>query len=146
MTTVSFDRKVSRTPLWLLTKNPLANYPWSSHPEANLPDECEVVVIGAGFTGAGCAYFWSKQKAKSMAVLEMDDPASGSSGRNGGEIVMGDRRAFGAACRTGGVNQGGSCVALGGMHGELGRLGFDIGGDFFEVVPEDELTEGARRI
>lgn len=89
MTTVSFDRKVSRTPFWLLTENPLANYPWSSQPEANLPDECEVVVIGAGFTGAGCAYFWSKQKAKAMAVLEMDDPASGASGRNGGEIVMG---------------------------------------------------------
>ena len=48
-----------------------------------------VVVIGAGFTGAGCAYFWSKQKAESMVVLEMDDPASGASGRNGGEIVMG---------------------------------------------------------
>ncbi len=89
MTTVDFDRKISRTPFWLITENPLANHPWSSQPEANLPDECEVVVIGAGFTGAGCAYFWSKHKAKPMTVLEMDDPASGASGRNGGEIVMG---------------------------------------------------------
>ncbi len=89
MTTVNFEHKISRTPFWLITENPLANYPWSSQTEASLPNECEVIVIGAGFTGAGCAYFWSKHKAKSMAVLEMDDPASGASGRNGGEIVMG---------------------------------------------------------
>jgi len=89
MTTVSFDRKISRTPYWLISENPLENYPWSSQSEQNIPEECEVVVIGAGFTGAGCAYFWSKQKAESMVVLEMDDPASGASGRNGGEIVMG---------------------------------------------------------
>ena len=89
MTTVKFDRRISRTPIWLITENPLANFPWSTQPGAKLPEEFEVVVIGAGFTGAGCAYFWSKQNAKPMAVLEMDDPASGASGRNGGEIVMG---------------------------------------------------------
>ena len=61
----------------------------SKQPKAILPDDSEVVVIGAGFTGAGCAYFWSKHDAKPMVILEMDDPASGASGRNGGEIVMG---------------------------------------------------------
>ena len=89
MTTVSFGREISRTPIWLIEENPLADIPWSKQPQAILPDESEVVVIGAGFTGAGCAYFWSKHDARPMVILEMDDPASGASGRNGGEIVMG---------------------------------------------------------
>ena len=46
-------------------------------------------MIGAGFTGAGCAYHWSKQGAGRLALLEMEDPASGASGRNEGLVVMG---------------------------------------------------------
>lgn len=89
LTTVSFAECVSRTPIWLAQGNPLANHPWRDRPDASLPEEAEVVVIGAGFTGAGCAYHWSKSNGGRMVVLEMNDPASGASGRNEGLVVMG---------------------------------------------------------
>lgn len=88
---VTFDQPISRTPYWLSGGNPLANYPWRDQPEATLPKLAEVVVIGAGFTGGALAYHWAKAGSldKQMVVLEMDDPANGASGRNGGEVVMG---------------------------------------------------------
>ncbi|NOZ50035.1 MAG: FAD-binding oxidoreductase [Chloroflexi bacterium] len=89
LSTVSFARCVSKVPVWLAEGNPFANYPWSTQPDAQLPDEVEVAVIGAGFTGAGCAYHWAKQGAGDMVVLEMNDPASGASGSNEGVVVMG---------------------------------------------------------
>lgn len=87
--TARFARPVSRTPIWLAAGNPLANHPWADEPNAALPTRADVVVIGAGFTGAGCAYHWAKAGQGQMVVLEMDDPASGASGRNEGLVVMG---------------------------------------------------------
>ena len=87
--TAHFTRPVSRTPIWLAAGNPLANHPWADDPDAALPKRSDVVVIGAGFTGAGCAYHWAKAGRGHMVVLEMDDPASGASGRNEGLVVMG---------------------------------------------------------
>jgi len=92
-----FQRPVSSTPIWLADGNPLANHPWVDNNQARLPSRVDVVVIGAGFTGASCAYHWSKQKGHwskqkgggRLAVLEMGDPASGASGRNEGLVVMG---------------------------------------------------------
>lgn len=91
LTTSTFAKPVSRTPFWLTAKCPLANHPWENDPQAALPDEVDTVVIGAGFSGGSCAYHWSKNAPadRTMAVLEMDDPASGSSGRNEGAVVMG---------------------------------------------------------
>jgi glycine/D-amino acid oxidase-like deaminating enzyme len=89
LTTVSFANPVSRTPIWLAEGNPFANYPWSSQPEAKLPEEVQVAVIGAGFTGAACAYHWAKYGTDTMVILEMNDPASAASGSNEGLIVMG---------------------------------------------------------
>ena len=88
---LTIDRKVSSTPMWLLDVNPLENHPWQKEPATSLPDEADTVVIGAGFTGAALAYHWSKKAPphRLMVVLEMDDPASGSSGRNEGLVVMG---------------------------------------------------------
>jgi glycine/D-amino acid oxidase-like deaminating enzyme len=84
------DGPVSSTPMWLLDENPLANHPWGNA-DAKLPDAADVVVIGAGFTGGGCAYHWARRApaGRRMVVLEMDDPASGSSGRNEGLVVVG---------------------------------------------------------
>ena len=83
--------KVSSTPMWLQTPNPLANHPWRDAPQQPLPTEVDTVVIGAGFSGAAAAYHWRQHSPpqRSLAILEMDDPASGSSGRNEGLVVMG---------------------------------------------------------
>ncbi len=91
MATSTFDQPVSRRPFWLIDENPLADHPWANEPHAVLPDAVDTVVIGAGFSGGSCAYHWSKHAPgdRQMVVLEMDDPASGSSGRNEGAVVMG---------------------------------------------------------
>jgi glycine/D-amino acid oxidase-like deaminating enzyme len=88
---VSTAPQISRTPMWLLDSNPLANHPWAKMPVAVLPAEADTVVIGAGFTGASMAYHWAKRAPmdRKLIVLDMDDPASGSSGRNEGVVVVG---------------------------------------------------------
>jgi gamma-glutamylputrescine oxidase len=88
---VTIGSQVSRTPHWLEADNPLINYPWQNTPNARLPQEVDTVVIGAGFTGSSAAYFWSQQApaGKQLVVLEMNEAASGASGRNQGTIVMG---------------------------------------------------------
>jgi glycine/D-amino acid oxidase-like deaminating enzyme len=84
-------RRVSRTPMWLLDPNRWANHPWQTDPLAELPGEVDTLIIGAGFSGAACAYHWARRdtSGRSLAVVEMDDPASGASGRNEGLVVMG---------------------------------------------------------
>lgn len=88
---IIIDKKISNTPMWLIDTNPLANYPWAIDSSAHLPQEVDTVVIGAGFTGSALAYHWACRapEDRRLLVLEMDDPASGSSGRNEGLVVMG---------------------------------------------------------
>lgn len=84
---------VSKVPIWLSKGNPLENYPWEKGPQSALPSEADVVVIGAGFTGASLAYHWCKRALANpkttMVVLDMGEAASGASGRNEGLVVMG---------------------------------------------------------
>ncbi len=85
---VSFADQVKSTPIWLDEQNPHADVPWRDG--GKLPERVDTLVIGAGFTGASCAYHWSKlSKVDSLAVLDMGDPATGASGRNEGVVVMG---------------------------------------------------------
>lgn len=87
----TFSRPVSGKSIWLDEANPLENHPWAGTPDSGLPAEVETVVIGAGFTGAACAYHWA-QKAppdRHMVVLEKDEPAGGASGACAGLVVMG---------------------------------------------------------
>ena len=89
ITSVEFSDNLTQLPYWLSAKNPLENYPWTTDPQTQIPEKVDVVVIGAGFTGAASAYHWSKQAGGSMAVLEMNEASSGASGRNAGIVVMG---------------------------------------------------------
>ncbi|MFP6753546.1 MAG: FAD-binding oxidoreductase, partial [Pirellulaceae bacterium] len=88
---LQIPRPVSRTPMWLLDQNRWANHPWQTDPVAELPEEVDTLIIGAGFSGAACAFHWARRNppGRSLAVVEMDDPASGASGRNEGLVVMG---------------------------------------------------------
>ena len=83
--------RITRTPMWLDEPNPLLAHPWRDRPDAKLPADADTLVIGAGFTGAALAHFWSKHAPphRRMIVLEMGEVASGSSGRNAGLVVMG---------------------------------------------------------
>ena len=85
----SLARPVSHHPIWLAQGNPLANYPFEKNPAIRLPLKADIVVIGAGFTGASIAYHASHRANHRMVVLDQADPASGASGRNAGVVVMG---------------------------------------------------------
>ncbi len=85
----SFSEPVSRTPVWLADGNPFENHPFSDDPDAELPAEAEVVVIGAGFAGSSVAYHWSRNGRGPLVILDRNAPASGSAGRNEGLVVMG---------------------------------------------------------
>ena len=89
MVEVRFAAKVSTKSHWMASGNPIEGHPWASDPNTKIPIQAEIVVIGAGFTGAASAYHWSKKHGGLMVVLEMDEVASGASGRNQGVVVMG---------------------------------------------------------
>jgi len=91
MRDTSFSHPVSSVPIWLAAGNPLANHPWRDNPNTALPAAADAVVIGCGLAGSAMAYHWSHNAVpgQRMVVLEMDDVASGSAGRNEGLVVMG---------------------------------------------------------
>ena len=74
-------------PSWWLqnSRNPLANF--QSTPQ--LPEETDVLIIGAGYTGASTAYHLSKLIGKdcSITVLDARGVAEGATGRNGGHLI-----------------------------------------------------------
>lgn len=74
------------TPYWQLLPNPLAAF--RSTPE--LPSEVDLLIIGAGLTGASAAYHAIPfaRVGQRVAVIDMGDPASQASGRNGGNFEL----------------------------------------------------------
>ena len=50
-----------------------------------LPSKQDVVIIGAGFAGAACAFYLAKDNnnATSITILEAREACSGATGRNG---------------------------------------------------------------
>lgn len=82
------------TPIWLEAPSPLAGF--QSKPK--LPKEADVVILGAGLTGASAAYHLSKaaeKKGLRVVVLEAQDPATGATGRNGGNFELIPENFFG---------------------------------------------------
>lgn len=78
----------SLAPLWLHTSPPLASHPRISA-DGTLPHEApDTVVIGAGVTGLSAALHLAQQGVR-VAVLERQEPGSGSTGRANGQIIAG---------------------------------------------------------
>ncbi|MCY0877683.1 MAG: FAD-binding oxidoreductase [Firmicutes bacterium] len=50
--------------------------------------ECEVAVVGGGFTGLSCAYHLA-QAGVAVSLFEARQLASGASGQNGGQVLLG---------------------------------------------------------
>ena len=74
------------TPYWLRGERLLANHQSS----ATLPHAADIVVIGAGLTGASVAYHLAVEDASGarVVVLEQGEPAGEASGRNGGSFEL----------------------------------------------------------
>lgn len=86
----------NRVPYWLKEPHPLANF--QSTPR--LPRRADVVVIGAGLTGAAAAYYLSLQRSLQprqldVVILDAGDPATQASGRNGGNFELIPENFFG---------------------------------------------------
>ena len=74
------------TPYWLRGERLLANH----QSNAALPATADVVVIGAGLTGAAAAYHLALESPPDarIVVLEQGEPAGEASGRNGGNFEL----------------------------------------------------------
>jgi glycine/D-amino acid oxidase-like deaminating enzyme len=70
-------------PFWLRTPNPLANHQSTKQ----LPEAADIVIIGAGLTGAAAA-FRLRHTGRRVVVLDQGDPAGEASGRNGGNFEL----------------------------------------------------------
>ncbi len=77
---------VDNQPYWFRAGHPIAGY--RSHPE--LPATADIVIIGAGLTGASAAYHLADAARDGMRVVVLDqgDPAGEASGRNGGNFEL----------------------------------------------------------
>jgi glycine/D-amino acid oxidase-like deaminating enzyme len=73
-------------PFWQLHANPLAGF----RSTASLPEQVDLIIIGAGLTGASAAYHAVDlvREGRRVAVVEMGDPCSQASGRNGGNFEL----------------------------------------------------------
>ncbi|PYH93383.1 FAD dependent oxidoreductase superfamily [Aspergillus ellipticus CBS 707.79] len=74
----------SITPFWRTERHPLDQH--RSTPD--LPAECDILIVGAGFSGAALAHFLYKDNPTppSVVILEAREACSGATGRNGGHL------------------------------------------------------------
>ncbi len=94
-TTLPIDVPAERVPYWLTGVHPLAGF--RSTPK--LPTKADVVVVGMGLTGASAAYhaaIAAEQRGLKVVVVDMGDPATQASGRNGGNFELVPENFFGA--------------------------------------------------
>jgi glycine/D-amino acid oxidase-like deaminating enzyme len=77
---------IDAEPSWFRYVHPLKHY--RSHPR--LPAEADVVIIGAGLTGASAAYHLRESAAAGLRVIVLDRgfPAGEASGRNAGNFEL----------------------------------------------------------
>src|SRR5688572_20187552 len=74
------------TPYWLRGERLLANY----QSKTTFPETADIVVIGAGLTGASAAYHLAQEAGSEarIVILEQGEPAGEASGRNGGNFEL----------------------------------------------------------
>ena len=82
-TTRAIALPIDDQPFWHRAQHPFANYQSTDE----LPIFADVVIIGAGLSGAAAAYHL-KDSGLSVAVIEKGDPAGEASGRNGGNFEL----------------------------------------------------------
>lgn len=78
---------LDREPYWLRSGHPLANY----QSRSELPTDADVVIVGAGLTGASAAYHLTgavRTQGLRVMVLDQSDPGCEASGRNGGNFEL----------------------------------------------------------
>ncbi|TXT10487.1 uncharacterized protein COLE_04421 [Cutaneotrichosporon oleaginosum] len=99
---------VSTTSHWQATNRGPTSL-WNHGRDAPLPASADIVIIGAGITGASLAYHLTREGGagvgKTVVVLEARDVASGSTGKNGGHIAPAWYTAFASLVRS--VEEGG---------------------------------------
>jgi glycine/D-amino acid oxidase-like deaminating enzyme/CRP-like cAMP-binding protein len=73
-------------PYWFRCGHSLAGY----RSQPTLPDSCDILIIGAGLTGASAAFHLidSLGDGARVVVIERGDPAGEASGRNGGNFEL----------------------------------------------------------
>ena len=67
---------------WQSEPDELHNY----HSTELLPENTDILIIGAGYAGVSTAYHLVKETKKSITVLEARGVCSGATGRNGGHL------------------------------------------------------------
>ncbi len=59
--------------------------------EPDLPKDCEIAIVGSGFTGLSAALTLARA-GRDVVVIEADAPGFGASSRNGGQVGSGNQR------------------------------------------------------
>lgn len=67
--------------------------------ETRTAERFDVVIIGGGIIGAGCAYILSQRHNLKVALVESGKIAHGSSGRNGGFVLRGTQTYYNNAAK-----------------------------------------------
>jgi glycine/D-amino acid oxidase-like deaminating enzyme/CRP-like cAMP-binding protein len=121
-----FEKATSRSivmpadasPFWMRSGNALAGF----RSGTKLPRLADVVVIGAGLTGASAAYHLAdavRDRNWRVAVLDQGDPAGEASGRNGGNFEL-------IPENDAGVYEGLSAVRLAFLRRQYPRVPFEV--------------------
>lgn len=81
---MAFPVPNSTTPFWRTDLDELDNHRTTSE----LPPEADIVIIGAGYSGASIVHHLLEQQSKplSIVILEAREACSGATGRNGGHL------------------------------------------------------------
>ena len=95
-----FDRPAAS--YWEATADPLN----VATPPLSGEAECDVAVIGAGYTGLAAALRLRNEYGADVRVLEAGEPGWGASGRNGGFSCIGcHKRSYGSLIKSYGLEE-----------------------------------------